>query len=444
MQELSEYQVYHLWQQATSDHTYIADTGQRVSVLFPGRTCTNGGCDFQDAILKIDGKTIIGNVEIHVLASHWISHKHHRDKLYNGVELQVVMWQDTTLPAVLQNRKKIPTISLLSSLPSAVELLPKKTRSFYHFVSLCPYSLAFPKVESLISLLKFSGRKRFFEKVKSFKRALSVEEAGQVLFRNIAGTLGYSKNIIPFEKVADKITLRKLESIDCQDSLTRQALILGTAGLLPSQRFKEDISHIRNVDAATLEKIWKSFDLETAINLDDWCFFRVRPGNFPVRRLIALSYLIGQFSHGGLLQGMLDLIREPREKEEHRWIENKFITEMDDYWLNHIDFGVLANRNMALVGRARITEMVINVVLPFAYAYGSLSSEPALRKNAIKTFVGYPAAGDNQIIKYMRQQFMLKSGLAKSSLIQQGLLHIYKRYCFRRECNKCLVAVNRN
>jgi hypothetical protein len=443
MKELSEYQVYHLWQQATNDHAYIADTGQRISVLFTGRICTDGGCDFQDAILKIDGKTIIGNVEIHTLSSHWINHRHHQDKLYNGVALQVVMWQDTTLPAVLQNRKKIPTISLLSSLPFAVELLPRKTRSLYHYVSLCSYS-PFPDVESLISILKSSGRRRFFEKVKSLKRVLLVKEAGQVLFRNIARAMGYSKNSAPFEKVADKITLSRLESIDWQDGLTRQALILGTAGLLPSQRFKGYLPHIRNVDAATLEKIWGSFDLEAAISLSEWCFFRIRPGNFPVRRLIALSYLIGQFSQSGLLQGILDLIRESRGKEEHITFENKLITQVDDYWLSHIDFGVFANRDIALVGRDRVAEMVINVILPFAYAYGSLTSEPALRENAIRIFGSYPAAGDNQIIKYMRQQFMLKSGLVKSSLVQQGMLHIYRKYCFRRQCKKCLVGVNRN
>jgi hypothetical protein len=443
MKELSEYQVYHLWQQATNGRTYVADTGQKISVLFAGRICTAGGCDFQNAILKIDGKPIIGNVEIHTLSSHWIKHKHHSDKLYNGVVLQVVVWQDTTFPAVLQNGKEIPTISLLSSLPFAMELLPRKTRSMYQLTSLCPYSLSFPNSDSLTSILKYSGRKRFFEKVKSFKRALSVEEAGQVFFRNIARALGYSKNSAPFEKVADAITLRKLESVVCRDEETRLALVLGTAGLLPSQRFKSELSDIRNLDVAGLEKIWKSFDSGAAISSSEWCFFRVRPSNSPIRRLVALSVLIGQFSQGGLLQGMLNLIRESRGKYECSAIGNR-LKQVGDYSSDYIDLGFFADRDVSVVGKDRIAELVVNVLLPFAYAYGSLNSEPALRKNACKIYVNYPPAGDNQIIKHMRQQFMLKSNSANSSLIQQGILHIYKRYCFRRECNKCLMAVNRN
>jgi hypothetical protein len=413
-------------------------------VIFPGRICSSGGCDFQDALLEIDGEKVNGNIEVHVLASQWRSHKHNLDKRYNDVILHVAMWRETSSVAMLQDERNIPTISLSDCLSISKGILSKNLQSSYRFISLCPHFRTSMDTTSLVNIFAISGRKRFYEKVKHFKKALLTVDAAQVLYRNIARGLGYSKNMKPFEAVADKITLNTLESIEEGDDALRQALIVGTAGLLPSQRFKKSHDVTEDAYVTILEKIWLSQKINGAINPNEWCFFRVRPGNSPIRRLIALSYLIGQYKNPGLLQGILNLVREAPNKKEYHWINKGLTFRADGYWSNHIDFSLPTKVSGELVGRERASEIVVNVLLPFAYAYGSLHSEPKLQEKAININSHYPAGGDNQIIRYMRQQFLLRPDLKMSSLVQQGILYIYKKHCCYRNCKKCSIAINQN
>jgi hypothetical protein len=80
-QMLWEKHVAHIWQQQVMSRL-VTDTGQKIQVIFPGKTCNDGGCDFQDAVLDINGRIIIGKIEVHVLSSQWYSHRHHLDGNY--------------------------------------------------------------------------------------------------------------------------------------------------------------------------------------------------------------------------------------------------------------------------------------------------------------------------------------------------------------------------
>lgn len=72
----------------------LAD-GRRLAVVFPGIPGGGAGPDVRAAILEIDGGLVHGDVELHLAASGWRAHGHHRDPAYGQVVLHVVALNDT-------------------------------------------------------------------------------------------------------------------------------------------------------------------------------------------------------------------------------------------------------------------------------------------------------------------------------------------------------------
>jgi hypothetical protein len=176
----------------------------------------------------------------------------------------------------------------------------------------------------------------------------------------------------------------------------------------------------------------------------DWCFSRVRPDNFPTRRLVALSYLLARYRKLGLLHGTLKLVKEAPTRAERRWLENGFIISSQGYWANHVDFGIAKKISSALLGQEKAAEIMINIILPFNCAWGEIAAEPKLKKKATAIYYQYPKLGDNELTRYMKQQLLLRPDASLSACQQQGLIHIFKGNCRQRNCTTCPVALTQN
>lgn len=442
---VSEKLVAHIWQHQLVTKL-ITDAEEKVDIIFPGRICSNGGGDFCDAVLTIGNKTTRGNIEIHVRSNQWYSHGHHQDSSYNNVVLHVVMWHDYPTATMLQNGNIVPTVHLWQSLAYPLNRLNQRSRLSYHFSASCPNTKGYWVDESLIDILNTAGKARFASNVASLRRNLASENGGQVLFRNIARALGYDKNTCSFEQLAEMLPLKLLEAVSANDeqSAIHQTLILGTAGLLPSQR-----PHIKHTltgepEIAGLETIWQSSKVTGTMNQSDWHFFRVRPDNFPTRRLAALGYLISRYCQTGLLKSALNMVRESPKTHAYQWIEKGLIIPSQGYWANHIDFGVTTTRRTALMGRSKAAEIVVNILLPFAYVWGELYADPVLQEKALAIYLNYPELGDNHLFRFMKQQLLIRPDICLSASQQQGLIHIFKNYCRHRNCPKCPITLNQN
>jgi len=430
--QISEKLIAHIWQRHLATNL-VTDAGQQFQVIYPGRISHTSGCDFRDAIFTINGKTTRGDIEVHVKSSHWYSHGHHRDPKYNKIALHIVWWHDSRSPIRLQNSKSVPTICLNPLFTSPLKLNQLANPSS------CPQARSYSNTKSLNELLITAGEKRFAAKVAFFRKALDAEEAGQVLFRGIARALGYAQNSEPCEQLANRLSLGFLEKLEPKADATRQAWILGTAGLLPSQRRKS----VEGREIERLEAIWQSTGVAETMKETDWCFFRVRPNNFPTRRLVALSYLLARYHRTGLLRAILSLTNKAPSGAEHQWLENGLTIPSRGYWKNHLDFGVATKRNSALLGHEKASEMVINIILPFVYAWGEVASEPKLKEKASEIYRRYPEPGDNETTHHMKQQLLLKPGIHLSAPQQQGLIHLFRAYCRYRNCTECPAALSR-
>jgi hypothetical protein len=440
---VSEKLITNIWQRQMITNL-VTDSGKELQIIYPGRPSNGNGCDFKDAVFALDKKIETGDIEIHVKSSQWYSHGHNRDPKYNNIVLHVAMWHDSQSPTILQNGRTIPTIYLSCSLSESWEKLLQQISLPHYVSSSCPQANNFSNAEYLGNLLTAAGEERFTTKVALFWEALEKGDAEQVLLRGLARALGYAQNTRPSEELANRLPLSFLEKVRPDTDAVKQALILGTAGLLPSQRHKMQHNTIEDEEAQKLETIWRSNGISETMKESDWCFSRVRPDNFPTRRLVALSHMLARYSKQGLLHGILQLVKEAPTRAKSVGLENGFTIHSQGYWANHIDFGIAKKRTSALLGWEKATEIVINIILPFIYAWSEIAAEPNLRDKAIIIYRHYPKLGDNELTRYMKQQLLIEPGVNLTACQQQGLIHIFKSNCRQRNCATCPVGLNRN
>jgi Protein of unknown function (DUF2851) len=425
--KITERLVSRLWQSHPVIYP-VADTGQWLHIIFPGRTSLNSGCDFKDAVFGLNGSIVSGDVEVHVKSSQWQGHGHHQDPKYNNIALHVVWQQDSQTATRLQNGKVIPTICLSSVVKGPLdELLNMPADS----LSFCPAVRMHSDSAALEALLTAAGVKRFKMKTSSFRKALKNQDGGQVLYRGLARALGYIQNAEPCQELAERLPLSELTEDGTVTSL--QARLLGHAGLLPTQRHKQ----VKDSEARRLEKIWRSVGTVETMKATDWCFYRVRPDNFPTRRLIALSYLLNRYCKAGLSHSTVELVKTAPEHNAYCWLESRLAVEARGYWQHHFDFSVSTGRTSALIGCEKSSAIILNTVLPFAAAFADLAADSKLKMKILEIYRGYPPRADNELTRYMKQQLKVRPGLRLPALQQQGLIHLFRGYCRHRDCLAC-------
>ncbi|MBA3849712.1 MAG: DUF2851 domain-containing protein [Opitutus sp.] len=90
---VAERVVQKIWlqQDFVSVRAQLTD-GRRLEVLSPGRWNLLGGPDFRRARLRIDGREVEGDIEVHFHAGDWKAHNHAANPAYANVVLHVLMF----------------------------------------------------------------------------------------------------------------------------------------------------------------------------------------------------------------------------------------------------------------------------------------------------------------------------------------------------------------
>lgn len=417
--------------------------GERVWVLFPGRESKDSGPDFRDAILGIgSGEPLRGDVEVHVRSGDWRAHGHHRDPEYNGVILHVVMWDDGEGVTVLESGDKVPVLSLQSHLKVSLDEAGCSLEACAASRNRCQGVLGRHGKTDLGNRLGQAGVERFKLKVEEFRVRLEAEDRDEVLYSGIMRGLGYAKNKQPFEELARRLPLRALRELASGEDLREmQALMLGSAGLLPSQRggsgVVSDPSIGTEIEADDLERRWLALGMADTMNPKAWRFFRVRPENFPPRRIMAASHIVSRYGGGFLQDVVYRASRGPTSRVLDDLAQSLMVCAVG-YWASHYDFGVPARGNPRLIGPGRAREIVVNVLLPFLSAWGERCSLCWLRERALHLYQNVPRLGENWITRYMEKQVLGEDeSIATSACQQQGLIYLYQVYCLQRRCCDC-------
>src|SRR6185295_6852103 len=137
-------------------------------VEFPGFRWGEGGPDFRGARLRLGGRPVWGDVEIHLTPSGWAAHGHRRDGAYASVVLHVVLRRDRFVEP-----PKDPPLLVLE--PYLHGTLPP------------PPAAGSEDLDAL-------GEEWFAERRGRIERALERAPADEVLYREILVGLGYKHN----------------------------------------------------------------------------------------------------------------------------------------------------------------------------------------------------------------------------------------------------------
>ena len=374
------------------------DDGSRLRVLYAGRASSAAGPDFRDAVLQREGGEVVrGDVELHLRRGGWEAHGHHTDRGYDGVVLHVVL-HGGDRPVTLASGRRVPTAALFP------RTLGRRSRREAAAPRPLPLAALPTSASRLGRTLDREGDARFFEKVRRFAQALRfpsgqalpLVEPSEALYRGLMGGLGYGGNSGPMTRLAEGMPLRALERSlrgvpDDERRETLAAALVRGSGLAPG-------------DGAS--------GAEAVLAREEWKLFRVRPSNHPSRRLMGMAALLDRAWDAGLAGWAAALVAAGSVSE----VRAGLAVAGD-------------GPGGALVGADRASDLAVNVVLPFARAWGNVSRAAGLASAALGLYRAWPALQENSVTAEAARLLAggEGKGLRKGARRQQGLIRVYRR-----------------
>lgn len=416
MEKLMQYVWKHrLWR----SEDMVTNTGKKVRVVDPGLLNTDAGPDFFNAKIEIDGHMWVGNVEMHYRATDWKRHHHDSDKAYDSVILHVVAKDDA--PVRRTNGELIPQLVL--------EVSPQFNADY---ASLVGATIEVPCAEkikqvphlTIVEWVEGLAFERLHGKVERIHQLLDSFNGSweDVCYVTLARNFGFGINNDAFERLARRTPLRLLGK-HSDSVLQIEALLFGQAGMLDAQ--KPGMDSYYNQLCTEYAFLSNKFQL-TPMEKESWKLFRIRPQNFPYRRIAMLA----QFIEGGFR--MMNRILEAEGEKEMRAL---FEMELSGYWTKHYTFGKPNERATATLSRSSIDIILINTVAPLLYAYGELTGNYEMTDKAIKLLEDLRAES-NSIVSH----FVAYGIDCPDALTSQALVQLKREYCDARKCIYCKIG----
>jgi hypothetical protein len=421
--------------------------GKNVRVFHPGFISVEGGPDFCNAIIQIgDTAPRAGDVEVDLRSSGWRAHGHDQNKNFQNVMLHVV-WDGEvqslksnvqSLPAVLslKNFLDAPLAELSLSLENEpLRSLPENLRGK------CCAPLRELDEAQLTGLLREAARVRFQFKAAQFRARARHVGWAQTLWENLFRALGYKHNVWPMQNLAES---KPRWSHGANSAFEFQARLLGVSGLLP-----DELTRAQKSSDTYLRRAWdfwwrerdefENFILPRAA----WKFHGLRPANHPQRRLALASHWLADKIFITKIENWS--ATEISDKKLLCSLLEIFQVERDEFWSWHWTFkSARMKKPQPLLGDARVTDLAVNVILPWLWIRGACARPPGnekIQREMERRFFAWPAAEDNSVLKLARQRLLGSSNanILKTAAAQQGLMQIVRDFCEHSNavCNDC-------
>lgn len=393
--------------------------GLPVEVIDPGMLNTDAGPDFFNAKVRIGTDIWAGNIEIHQRASDWHRHGHHNDSAYDTVILHVVDTDDCRVTRPDGN--EIPQVVMSCARDFA--------RSYHEMVNNPTAGLACAtEIDSVpqiyitdwVSALGYERLYAKSDRIADLARRLSGDWR-ETVYVTLARALGFHTNSDPFERLALSTPLSRL--LHHRDSLTTiEGALFGQAGLLPHA----DSGTAESDYIAILDREHRFFATKYGLSAPrslGWKMARMRPQNFPHRRLAYLAAMIADgfgISHNIFAIKSLD--------EAYRL----FDTQLSQFWSSHYTFAPSDEHIYTALSQNSINTLIINVVAPTLYAYGQVYGNTAMQEQAVDILHSLPPE-QNSVIR-----LFAGGGIAcADAFSSQALIELRRNYCEPRKCLYC-------
>jgi hypothetical protein len=292
--------------------------------------------------------------------------------------------------------------------------------------------------ESLRELLHQAARVRLHGKAGQLQARARQVGWEQSLWEGLFRALGYKQNVWPMQSLAEsrpRWLALPCSASDCQFRL------LGVSGLLPAE-----LSRAQTAADGYVRRIWDQWWRERELFSDWalprglWRFNNLRPANHPQRRLALAAHWLAAGDLAARLEkwfsanlpdaGLAGALLEAMQAGP------------DEFWSWHwtIRSARLA-KPQPLLGAARVTDLAVNVILPWFWIRAVEGKNEKLQGKAEHRYFAWPAAEDNRVLKLARQR-LLGGANAKSlngAAAQQGLLQILRDFCDHANalCDNC-------
>ncbi len=443
---LNEDFICRIWEDRSNYKGLKTCSGEDVDIIEYGKRNSDAGPDYKDAKVKIGSILYSGSIEIHRSVNDWYLHKHKGDNKFNNVILHVAFYEndglsETGYPKVKRSRN-VPTVILS-------EFLSKSVHEIWKDIINNPSSAfklpCFPENSSVAHSLKkewidFLSKERLEFKAARIRSYLEAETSEinkkinweQALFEFICEALGFSKNKEQFRKLSGKISLPDLKN----KTLTLaeiDSLLFGLSGFLHDLSYKDRYIFELKSNWIRLRSDIKQEPLDKS----EWNFFRLRPPNFPTLRIAYASGLLYDLLSKELFKDIIFIFEQGiNVKKElfHRFSK----IQVSGYWNIHYNFSRKSAAYTNLIGKERITDIIVNVILPLVYLYSGCFSKTNLKNRAEYFYKKEKQkSGTNEVVRVMEKQ----TGMKVSSLAdEQGLLQLHNYYCLKEKCSECEIG----
>jgi hypothetical protein len=428
--------LQHSWNCIPQKTKFYTIHGKEVTVLFPGIWNFEEGPDFRSAKISIGNNIVKGDVEIHKLPEDWIKHGHHNDERYSDVILHVVGWPAKS--DLLKNDKypAVPTIILPDSFIQ--ESTSDKTTQYPY--GYCASKFSNFSDEALYVFFENTGEKRFLEKVSIITHDILKDGVETAFLKSFFDSCGYKKNRHEFIELFNRFIEYDIDTLTVEDAVV---VLWGESGLLPdpgNSNFSVEMKRF-------IDEIWQSWwkiRKETRDKIT-WHLSGVRPLNNPYRRLAAISVFISKLGTKPFSVILEEFYRISDISGVWKNFKELLVCR-DDLWDNYSEPSHILNKSAAVLGEARGLDIMVNVILPFIYAYSVIHlSDDAVKEKTLSVWKLLPACQSNIVLKICSQRWLIPHERAmhvfKNSAAQQGAIFIYKRFCEsgQMNCTKCPV-----
>jgi hypothetical protein len=409
--------------------------GKSIRVFHPGFISVEGGPDFRGAIIQTGDETPrSGDVEIDLQSSGWRAHGHDRNKNFQNVMLHVV-WDEVKS---VSNENALSILSLKHALDAplaelSLSLGSEPLRSLpENLRGRCSTSLREPSESQLAEILHAAAKVRFQNKAEAMLARAKNSGWEQVLWENLFRALGYKHNVWPMLHLAET---KPIWSHGVKSVFEIQARLLGVSGLLP-----DDLTRAQKTSDTFLRRAWDCWwrdrdEFESCILPHAaWKFHGLRPANHPQRRLALAAHWLANRDFISKIEAWI--AAEISNAKLLESLHEIFRVERDDFWSWHWTFKSARMKSpQPLLGAARVTDLAVNVILPWLWARGACARPPdgneRFAREVEGRFFAWPAAEDNSILKLARQRLLGSSSAhpLKTAAVQQGLTQIVRDFC---------------
>lgn len=413
--------MQYVWQMRLwPTHDMVTVDGERIVVLDPGLINHDAGPDFFNAKLLIGDQQWAGNIEIHVKASDWHVHHHDTDRAYDSVVLHVVCINDTRITA--RDGRLLPQMIMQCAPDFALRyhaLVNDPCRELP-----CGNEIASLSPIYITEWLASMAMERIYSKADRI-RALVDESNGdwaQAIYVTLARALGFNTNSQPLELLARSMPLQQLRHYS-DTPFSVEAMLFGQAGMLQDTSSLPPYGQQLAQEYNFLKTKYRLHSNENII----WKMARMRPQNFPHRRIATLASLVCSPTLASN-----SLINTFDEQKARRL----FDVTLSPFWATHYHFtspGQTAQEKA--LSYTSVTVLLINVIIPVAVAFATSTGNPNRIEAAVDLL--HRLKGETNRIT---RTFEAARIIARDAFTSQAMIQLKKEYCDQRKCLYCRIG----